>query len=49
MIVVIVIEVINPFSAMIPVLGMFIELVLVAPLVLFEARFLCCVYDATRA
>ncbi len=35
--------------SMIPVLGMIINLVLIAPVLLFEARYLCQVYDAAGA
>jgi hypothetical protein len=45
-VVLIVIEIISSILGMIPVLGIIIELVLIAPVTIFEARYLCQVYDA---
>jgi hypothetical protein len=43
---VIVVEVVITILGMIPVLGMIINLVFIAPVMIFEARYLCQVYDA---
>jgi hypothetical protein len=43
---VVIIEIIIAILGMIPVLGMIISFVLIAPVMLFEARYLCQVYDA---
>jgi hypothetical protein len=45
-VVVVIIEIIIAILGMIPVLGMIISFVLIAPVMLFEARYLCQVYDA---
>lgn len=42
----VVIEIIISILGMIPVLGIIINIVLIAPVMLFEARYLCQVYDA---
>jgi hypothetical protein len=42
----IVFSIIITILAMIPILGLIIELVLIAPLSIFEARYLCQLYDA---
>jgi len=49
MVVVIVIEIILSVIGMIPVLGIIIKIVFMAPLMLFEARYLCQVYDSASA
>jgi hypothetical protein len=46
MVVMVVIEIIISILGMIPVLGIIINIVLIAPVMLFEARYLCQVYDA---
>ena len=46
---VIVIEIVLTLLGMIPVLGIIINLVLFAPVMIFEARYLCQVYDAAGA
>lgn len=48
-VVLIVVEIILTILGMIPVLGMIINLVLIAPVSIFEARYLCQVYDAAGA
>jgi hypothetical protein len=48
-IVLIVVEIVIAILGMIPVLGMIIQLVFIAPVLVFEARYLCQVYDATSA
>jgi hypothetical protein len=48
-IVLIIIEVILSIIGMIPVLGLIINIVFIAPVTLFEARYLCQVYDAAGA
>ncbi|MFA4848718.1 MAG: DUF4013 domain-containing protein [Methanoregula sp.] len=48
-VVLIIIEIILSIIGMIPVLGFIINIILVAPLTLFEARYLCQVYDAAGA
>ena len=45
----IVVEIIITILGMIPVLGMIIQLVFIAPVMIFEARYLCQVYDAAGA
>jgi len=45
----IVVEIIIWILGMIPVLGMIIQLVFIAPVMIFEARYLCQVYDAAGA
>jgi hypothetical protein len=42
----VVVEIVITILGMIPVLGILIQLVFVAPVMLFEARYLCQVYDA---
>ncbi len=42
----IVVEIIITILGMIPILGMIIQLVFIAPVMIFEARYLCQVYDA---
>jgi len=44
-----VIEIILSLIGMIPVLGIIINIVFIAPLTLFEARYLCQVYDSVSA
>jgi hypothetical protein len=48
-VVMIVIEIILSLIGMIPVLGFIIQLIFIAPLTLFEARYLCQVYDSAGA
>jgi len=48
-VVMIVIEIILSLIGMIPVLGIIINIVFIAPLTLFEARYLCQVYDSVSA
>ena len=48
-IVMIVVEIISSLLGMIPFIGIILELVLIAPITLFEARYLCHVYDAASA
>jgi hypothetical protein len=45
----IVVEIIITVLGMIPVLGIIINLVFIAPVLIFEARYLCQVYDAAGA
>jgi hypothetical protein len=45
----IVVEIVITIPGMIPVLGIIVELVLMAPVVVFEARYLCLVYDIAGA
>jgi hypothetical protein len=45
-VVMIIIEIVSSILGSIPVLGIIIELVLIAPITLFESRYLCQVYDA---
>jgi len=45
----IVIQIIISLLGMIPVLGFIIELVLIAPVMIFESRYFCQVYDAAGA
>jgi hypothetical protein len=45
----IVIEIVITILGMIPVLGVIIQIVFIAPVMIFEARYLCQVYDATSA
>jgi hypothetical protein len=45
----IVVEIVLTILGMIPVLGMIIQLVFIAPVMIFEARYLCQVYDAASA
>jgi hypothetical protein len=45
----IVVEIVLTILGMIPVLGMIIQLVFIAPVMIFEARYLCQVYDAPSA
>ncbi len=45
----IVVEIVITILGMIPVLGMIIQLVFIAPVMIFEARYLCQVYDAAGA
>jgi hypothetical protein len=45
----IVVEIVISILGMIPVLGMIIQLVFIAPVMIFEARYLCQVYDAAVA
>jgi hypothetical protein len=45
----IVVEIVITILGMIPVLGMIIQLVFIAPVMIFEARYLCQVYDAASA
>lgn len=49
MVVMVVVEIIISLIAMIPILGFIIQIVLIAPVMLFEARYLCQVYDAAGA
>jgi hypothetical protein len=46
---IIVVEIVITILGMIPVLGMIIQLVFIAPVMIFEARYLCQVYDAASA
>ncbi|MDO9323914.1 MAG: DUF4013 domain-containing protein [Methanoregula sp.] len=46
MVVMVVIEIIISILGMIPVLGIIINIVLIAPVMLFEARYFCRVYDS---
>jgi hypothetical protein len=48
-VVVVIIQVILSILGMLPVLGMIINLVFIAPVMLFEARYLCQVYDSAGA
>jgi hypothetical protein len=48
-VVLIIFEIVLSIIGMIPVLGMIINIVFVAPVTLFEARYLCRVYDAAGA
>jgi hypothetical protein len=48
-IILVVLEIILMILGMIPVLGMIIQLIFIAPVTLFEARYLCQVYDAAGA
>jgi hypothetical protein len=48
-VVLIVVEIVIAILGMIPVLGMIIQLVFIAPVLIFEARYLCQVYDAAGA
>ena len=43
---VIVVEIVITILGMIPFLGIIIQLVFIAPVMIFEARYLCQVYDA---
>jgi hypothetical protein len=45
----VILSIIISVIAMIPILGMIIQLVLIAPIMIFEARYLCQVYDAAGA
>jgi hypothetical protein len=45
----IVVEIVIAILGMIPVLGIIIQLVFIAPVMIFEARYLCQVYDAAGA
>jgi hypothetical protein len=45
----IVVEIVITILGMIPVLGIIIQLVFIAPVMIFEARYLCQVYDAAGA
>ena len=45
----IVVEIVITILGMIPVLGIIIQLVFIAPVMIFEARYLCRVYDAAGA
>jgi hypothetical protein len=45
----IVVEIVISILGMIPVLGIIIQLVFIAPVMIFEARYLCQVYDAAGA
>jgi hypothetical protein len=45
----ILVEIVITILGMIPVLGMIIQLVFIAPVMIFEARYLCQVYDAAGA
>jgi hypothetical protein len=45
----IIVEIVITILGMIPVLGMIIQLVFIAPVMIFEARYLCQVYDAAVA
>ena len=45
----IVVEIIIMVLGMIPVLGIIINLVVIAPVLIFQARYLCQVYDAAGA
>lgn len=45
----VVVEIVITILGMIPVLGMIIQLVFIAPVMIFEARYLCQVYDAAVA
>lgn len=48
-VVMIIVEIILSVLGMIPVLGMIINLVFIAPVMIFEARYFCQVYDAAGA
>ena len=48
-VVVIVIEIILSIIGMIPILGMIINLVFIAPVMIFQSRYLCQVYDSAGA
>jgi hypothetical protein len=48
-VVMIVIEIVLTILGMIPVLGIIIQLVFIAPVMIFEARYLCRVYDSASA
>jgi hypothetical protein len=48
-VVLIVVETVITILGMTPVLGMIIQLVFIAPVLIFEARYLCRVYDAASA
>jgi hypothetical protein len=45
----IIVEIVIAILGMIPVLGLIIQLVFIAPVMIFEARYLCQVYDAAGA
>ena len=45
-IVMVVFEIISSLLGMIPYVGIIFELVLIAPITLFETRYICQVYDA---
>jgi hypothetical protein len=45
----VILSIIISVIAMIPILGFIIQLVLIAPIMIFEARYLCQVYDAAGA
>ena len=45
----IVIEIVIAILGMIPVLGVIIQIVFIAPVMIFEARYLCQVYDIASA
>jgi hypothetical protein len=45
----VILSIIISVIAMIPIFGMIIQLVLIAPIMIFEARYLCQVYDAAGA
>ncbi|MDP3564360.1 MAG: DUF4013 domain-containing protein [Methanoregula sp.] len=45
----IILSIIISVIAMIPILGFIIQIVLIAPIMIFEARYLCQVYDAAGA
>jgi hypothetical protein len=45
----VVIEIVIMILGMIPVLGVIIQIVFIAPVMIFEARYLCQVYDAASA
>ena len=48
-VVIVVIEIILSILGMIPIIGFIINIIFIAPVMLFEARYLCQVYDSAGA